>query len=121
MEPEEKKDDFAHKRSALALAYAVPLLLGYGYFINEAVRMGGGEGKKIFLIIAISAAVGAIFFIYRSITAKKAGRHILDSGTTMGTLVLSIGLLLVLYACKDFYLQEFTEPVLEDPGLQETR
>ncbi|MCB9470580.1 MAG: hypothetical protein H6677_20065 [Candidatus Obscuribacterales bacterium] len=121
MEPEEKKDDFAHKRSALALVYAVPLLLGYGYFINEAFRMGGGEGKKIFLIIAISAAVGAVFFIYRSITAKKAGRHILDGGTTMGTLVISIGLLLVLYACKDFYLQEFTEPVLEDPGMEETR
>lgn len=100
---------------ALILVYLVPLALGYGYFLNEALRMGGAEGNKILILIGVSALLGTVYFAFRSFTAQKANRDILDSTTTLTTVAICIVSMLILYACKDFMPKAFLEkePVID--------
>ncbi len=117
-EEKQNSDKRSPKVSAKALipVYVVPLLLGYGYFINEALRMGGAEGTKVLILSGISFLCGAAFFVYRCITKTSQGRSsYLDTSTTITTLAICLVSMIVLYACKDFMPKAFLEkePIID--------
>lgn len=106
---EKKKDTRSTNQFLFALIYITPVICVYGWFLNEAIRMGGAEEFKILHIIGLCGAIGSIYLITKLFLAAKAKKQFLDARTSFEALIIFIFLLIVLYGFKDFVPSQMFE------------